>query len=206
MFFISPSNFMTFIASLPCNFFGKMHGTMTFIISQLKIFYSIICFNMINMMNYLISFKISTNMLFHNQPMLSNIPIKISRWMVISFNHYISTVNSFSTIPSRRFLFNHVLRNPFTHTYLVTKFSLFVSFFMKHIVSALKTISMVITTLPICAIRTSHFFTHKNICTFSRAISTSYMRSISRIRIFAGNTFNFYHRLILSHGGQYVPI
>lgn len=56
-------------------------------LDQLKVFYSIVVFNAIFVVNNFFLRKISTNVLLHNKPMLIDIVMPISVWMV-SFKYF----------------------------------------------------------------------------------------------------------------------
>lgn len=71
---------------------------------QFKIFYTIISFNIVNMMNNLFFIKRSTNMLFHNYSMFQNISFfRIIKSFRVYQNNITMRINAFSNIiPSCR--------------------------------------------------------------------------------------------------------
>lgn len=102
-----------------------------------KVFNPIIKFVVVDVVNNLATFKISTYFLFHDKPMFTHTSIR-GKWMVWLINKHISIIlNSFSTFPVVM-IFPYYI---FSLTFITAKFSLsrFIMYKFLLTIEALKT-------------------------------------------------------------------
>lgn len=80
--------YVFFVAQSTYSILSEVMSCVVRLISQFKIFYSIIIFNMIFMVNNFIRFQISANMFFHDKAMFKNIPVRFCmRMFRISYSN-----------------------------------------------------------------------------------------------------------------------
>lgn len=93
MLTITKSTYSSLSMMIPC---------MTRTVRKFKIFYSVVSFNSINMMNNFIFSKIPAEMFFHNKSMFSNVPVSIYKRMLRGKNKNVTAIShDFSTLPMR---------------------------------------------------------------------------------------------------------
>ena len=73
--------------------FDMMFSMLTKIVEKLKIFYSVIIFDAINMVDFLNRLKISTNLFFHNQTMFSDITSIVAKRMSRTIYKYVPIIS-----------------------------------------------------------------------------------------------------------------
>ena len=98
---VTPSKMFLFAEGTQFSF-CKVVFDMSRLVSKFKIFYSVVSFNLVQMMNNLLIGKVSTKMFFHHQSMFSDISVSINKWMFWGTNHSVTTISHYlSTLPMR---------------------------------------------------------------------------------------------------------
>lgn len=96
---ISPGKMFTLTESAKSSF-CIMLSCVGSVVSKFKVFYSIVSFNFVQMVNNLIRSKVSSEMFFHNQAMLTNVTVSINKRMLGRPNHNVTAIShNFTTLP-----------------------------------------------------------------------------------------------------------
>lgn len=106
VFFTEASGKVFFITArdITKSFLVGMKAWMFMPISKKKILNSIVDDVSVYVMNFFVSIKVATKMLFHNKSMLKNIPVSFGKWVVRFSYHNISpAIFSLSAFPVRMF-------------------------------------------------------------------------------------------------------
>jgi len=166
------------------------------IFEQLKVFYPIIGFIMVNMMNHLGWFQVSTNTLFHDISMLSYVTIQIGVWVVFFKYMDITTNNPFTSTPMRGFFTNLIKTDVFSITWLRAYNAIFSVVFKTNLTDSALVFK---SWFPRFGFLSNSFFKGYR-HTFFRAINTFCMGIINTKNGIAVFTRYFFHRLIIPKG------